>query len=127
MPSHLYAETLLAPGLGITFQWRLLDGGQDLLALIDRESPVYGALVQAIERFEHTVFELAPNKPTLIEWANSQHELEDPADLRELRLGAAHVFRREFGLHWQYEQQLDPLTPSTDFGRSVAVAATFSH
>ena len=94
MPQHLFAETLLAPGLGVSFQWRYQNKGRDLLSIMDRESPVYGALGQAIDRFEHTVFDLAPNKPTLIEWANSQDTLQDAADRRELRLGGAHVFQQ---------------------------------
>ena len=98
MPQHLYAETLLAPGLGVTFQWRYQNNGRDLLAIIDPESPVYGALGQAIARFENTVFDLAANKPTLIEWANSQETLQDAADRRELRLGGAHVFQQSIEL-----------------------------
>ena len=94
MPQHLYAETLLAPGLGVTFQWRYQNDARDLLAILDPESPVYGALRQSIERFENTVFELALDKPTLIEWANSEETLQDPADRRELRLGSAHVFQQ---------------------------------
>ena len=72
MAKHLYAETLLTPGLGIPFQWRYGGSESDLLSLMDRESPVYGALEQSINRFDYTTFDLALNKPTLIEWANSQ-------------------------------------------------------
>ena len=50
MSNHLYAETMLTPGLGIPFQWRFQNCGRDLLELMDRESPVYGALEHAIER-----------------------------------------------------------------------------
>ena len=89
MAKHLYAETLLTPGLGIPFQWRYGGSESDLLSLMDRESPVYGALEQSINRFDYTTFDLALNKPTLIEWANSQSELQDAANIRELRLGAA--------------------------------------
>ena len=85
---HLYAETLLNPGLGVSFQWRYQNNGRHLLAVLDPESPVHGALGQAIDRFENTVFELALDKPTLIEWANSQETLEDAADRRELRLSS---------------------------------------
>ena len=74
---HLYAETLLSPGLGGAFQWRYQNNGRQLLAIIDPESPVYGALAQAIDRFENTVFDLAPDKPSLIEWANSQETLQE--------------------------------------------------
>ena len=98
MAKHLYAETLLTPGLGIPFQWRYGGSESDLLSLMDRESPVYGALEQSINRFDYTTFDLALNKPTLIEWANSQSELQDAADIRELRLGAAHVFQQSIEL-----------------------------
>ena len=112
MPQHLYAETLLAPGLGVTFQWRYQNNGRDLLAIIDPESPVYGALGQAIARFENTVFDLAANKPTLIEWANSQETLQDAADRRELRLGGAHVFQQSIellqGMQMMTDREEDP-------------------
>ena len=98
MPQHLYAETLLTPGLGGSFLWRFENHGRGLLDVVDRESPVYGALSQAINRFEHTVFELALDKPSLIEWANSQETLQDAADRRELRLGGAHVFQQSIEL-----------------------------
>lgn len=52
MPEHLYAETLLTPELGVSFQWRYQNNGRHLLAVLDRESPVHDALEQAIERFE---------------------------------------------------------------------------
>ena len=78
MPGHLYAETLLAPGLGVTFQWRYQNDADDLLAILDPESPVYGALRQAIERFENTVFELAAlGKPSILipyPHATNQHQ-----------------------------------------------------
>ena len=74
---HLYAETLLTPGLGNSFQGRYQSIGRKLLDIVDRESPVYGAISQSIERFEHTVFDLVLNKPSLIEWANSQATLQD--------------------------------------------------
>jgi len=110
--SHLYAESLLAPGLGASFQWRHQNNGTDLLAILDRESPVYGALRQAIERFEHTVFELSLNKPNLIEWANSQATLQDTADRRELRLGGAHVFQQSIellqGMQMMTDREEDP-------------------
>ena len=112
MPQHLFAETLLAPGLGVSFQWRYQNKGRDLLSIMDRESPVYGALGQAIDRFEHTVFDLAPNKPTLIEWANSQDTLQDAADRRELRLGGAHVFQQCIellqGMQMMKDRETDP-------------------
>ena len=98
MPEHLYAETLLVPGLDVSFQWRYQNTGGDLLSIIDPESPVYRALKQSVERFENTVFDLAPEKPTLIEWANSQETLQDTADRRELRLGGAHVFQQSIEL-----------------------------
>jgi len=109
----LYAETLLAPGLRVSFQWRYQNNGRDLLAVLDPESPVNGALGQAIERFENTVFELAPNKPTLIEWANSQETLQDAADRRELRLGGAHVFQQSIellqGMQMMTDREEDPV------------------
>ena len=98
MPEHLYAETLLVPGLSVSFQWRYQNTGGDLLSIIDPASPVYRALKQSIERFENTVFDLAANKPTLVEWANSQETLQDTADRRELRLGGAHVFQQSIEL-----------------------------
>lgn len=107
MPQHLYAETLLAPGLGVSFQWRFQACGLHLLDAIDRESPVHGALRRAIERFEGTVFELAPDKPTLIEWANSQDTVQDQADLRELRLGSAHVFQQSIELYQGLQMMTD--------------------
>jgi hypothetical protein len=64
---HLYAEALLNPGFGISFQWRFQNNGDYLLSVLDPESPVHGALQQSIDRFENTVFELALDKPTLIE------------------------------------------------------------
>jgi len=108
----LYAETLLAPGLRVSFQWRYQNNGRDLLTILDPESPVHGALGQAIERFENTVFELALNKPTLIEWANSQGTLQDAADRRELRLGGAHVFQQSIellqGMQMMTDREEDP-------------------
>ena len=95
---HLYAETLLSPGLDVVFLWRHQGNGRDLINILHEDSPVRGALGQAIERYEGTVFELALNKPTLIEWANSQHSLQDAADVRELRLGGAHVFQQSIEL-----------------------------
>ncbi len=116
MPQHLYAETLLAPGLDVSFQWRHQNNGRDLLAIIDPESPVYGALSQAIQRFERTVFDLELNKPTLIEWANSQDTLQDDADRRELRLGGAHVFQQSIellqGMQMMTDREQDPLALS---------------
>ena len=112
MPQHLYAETLLAPGLGVSFQWRYQNTGRGLLDLIDPESPVIRALGQAIERFENTVFDLTLNKPTLIEWANSQATLQDAADRRELRLGGAHVFQQSIelfqGMQMMTDREEDP-------------------
>jgi len=112
MPHHLYAETLLAPGLNSVFQWRYQSDGRDLLGIIDPESPVYRALGQAIDRFENTVFELEVNKPTLIEWANSQETLQDAADRRELRLGGAHVFQQSIelmqGMQMMTDREEDP-------------------
>ena len=46
MPQHLYAETLLAPGLGVVFQWRFQNCGHHLLDFLDPASPVHGALRQ---------------------------------------------------------------------------------
>lgn len=110
---HLYAETLLCPGLGLSFQWRFQNNGQGMLSIIDPESPTRGAIDQALERFEYTVFELAANKPTLIEWANSQHTLEDPADLRELRLASAHVLQQSIelfqGMQMMTDRSEDPV------------------
>lgn len=113
MPHHLFAETLLAPGLTANFQWRYQNSGKDLLSIMDRASPVYGALSQSINRFENTVFELTPNKPTLIEWANSQDTLQDTADIRELRLGGAHVFQQCIellqGMQMMTDRSADPV------------------
>ena len=113
MPQHLYSETLLTPGLGGSFQWRYQNDGRYLLAVLDPESPVRGALTEAILRFENTVFELAPNKPTLIEWANSQENLQDAADRRELRLGGAHVFQQSIelfqGMQMMTDREDDPV------------------
>ncbi len=112
MPHHLYAETLLTPGLGVSFQWRYQNNGRDLLAIIDPDSPVYRALGQAIDRFENTVFELLPNKATLIEWANAQETLQDAPDRRELRLGGAHVFQQSIellqGMQMMTDREEDP-------------------
>ena len=114
---HLYAETLLTPGLGNSFQWRHQSNGRKLLDIVDRESPVYGAISQSIERFEHTVFDLALNKPSLIEWANSQATLQDTADVRELRLGGAHVFQQSIelfqGMQMMTDRAEDPVRLST--------------
>jgi tetratricopeptide (TPR) repeat protein len=107
LPQHLYAETLLSPGLGVVFQWRFQNCGHHLLDILDPASPVHGALRQAIERFENTVFELAPDKPTLIEWANSQKTLQDTADRRELRLGGAHVFQQSIELFQGMQMMTD--------------------
>ncbi len=104
---HLYAETLLSPGLGGAFLWRYQNDGRELLSILDRESPVYGALGQAIARFENTVFELSLNKPSLIEWANSQENLQDAADQRELRLGGAHVFQQSIELFQSMQMMTD--------------------
>lgn len=110
---HLYAETLLTPGLGTSLQWRYQNNGRELLSILDPESPVYGALGQAIDRFENTVFQLALNKPTLIEWANSQETLQDAADRRELRLGGAHVFQQSIellqGMQMMTDREEDPV------------------
>ena len=110
---HLYAETLLNPGLGVSFQWRYQNNGRYLLAVLDPESPVHGALAQSIDRFENTVFELALDKPTLIEWANSQENLQDAADRRELRLGGAHVFQQSIelfqGMQMMTDREEDPV------------------
>jgi hypothetical protein len=103
----LYAETLLSPGLGLGFQWRFQDNGRYLLAILDSDSPVSGAIAQAIERFENTTFALSPNKPTLIEWANSHDVLQDPADVRELRLGGAHVFQQAIELFQSMQMMTD--------------------
>jgi len=96
----------------VSFQWRHQNTSRDLLALIDPESPVYGALRKAIARFEETVFELTLDKPTLIEWANSQDTLQDTADRRELRLGSAHVFQQSIellqGLQMMTDRDEDP-------------------
>jgi len=109
---HLYAETLLVPGLSTTFQWRYQRNGTELLDVLDPESPVCSALGQSIERYENTVFELTLNKPTLIEWANSQATLQDEADRRELRLGGAHVFQQSIellqGLQMMTDREEDP-------------------
>lgn len=109
---HLYAETLLTPGLGGALLWRYQRNGRALLEILDRDSPVYGALGQAIDRFENTVFELALNKPSLIEWANSQDTLQDTADVRELRLGGAHVFQQSIelfqGMQMMTTREQDP-------------------
>jgi len=107
MPHHIYAETLLAPGLNSSFHWRYQNDGRELLNIIDAESPVYGALGQAIDRFEFTVFELSINKPTLIEWANAQSTLQDSADVRELRLGGAHVFQQSIELLQGMQMMID--------------------
>ncbi len=113
MLQHLYAETLLCPGLDLSFQWRFQNNGWGLLDVIDPESPTRGAFEQALERFEYTVFELAANKPTLIEWANSQHTLEDPADQRELRLASAHVMQQSIeilqGMQMMTDRAEDPV------------------
>ena len=73
---------------------------------------MYGALGRAIDRFERTVFELSANKPTLIEWANSQETLQDEADRRELRLGSAHVFQQSIellqGMQMMTDREEDP-------------------
>ena len=73
---------------------------------------MYGALGRAIDRFERTVFELSVNKPTLIEWANSQETLQDEADRRELRLGSAHVFQQSIellqGMQMMTDREEDP-------------------
>ena len=110
---HLYAEMVLAPGLDITFQWRYQNNGRELLGILDEDSPVVGALGQAIERYERTVFQLSPNKPTLIEWANSQENLQDAADQRELRLGGAHVFQQSIellqGIQMMTDKEQDPI------------------
>ena len=110
--AHLYSETLLTPGLGVSFQWRHQNNGRSLLGVLDKESPVYGALGRAIDRFERTVFELSANKPTLIEWANSQETLQDEADRRELRLGSAHVFQQSIellqGMQMMTDREEDP-------------------
>ena len=112
MPQHLYAETILVPGLDISFQWRHQNNGRTLLSLVDPESPVYRALGQSIDRFENTVFELEANKPTLIEWANSEATLQDPPDRRELRLGGAHVFQQSIelfqGMQMMTDRKEDP-------------------
>ncbi len=109
---HLYAEALLAPGLDVSFQWRYQGNGRELLGVLDEDSPVRGALGQAIERYERTVFELYLNKPTLIEWANSQENLQDAADQRELRLGGAHVFQQFIellqGMQMMTDREDDP-------------------
>lgn len=109
MRQHLYADTLLAPGLGIVFQWRHQNNGQGLLALIDPESPIHGALGSAIERFENTVFELRRDKPSLLDWATSLGTLQDEAAVTELRLGSAHVFQQSIDLL----QELQMLTDDT--------------
>ena len=98
MSQHLYAETLLTPGLGVPIAWRYQNKAQYLIELLDSDSPVRGALSQAIDRYGDTFFELAPNKETLIEWANSQNTLVDTADVRELRLWGAHVFQQAIEL-----------------------------
>ena len=112
MPQHLYAETLLVPGFDISFQWRHQNNGRTLLELVDPESPVYRALGQSIDRFESTVFELELNKPSLIEWANSQATLQDAPDRRELRLGGAHVFQQSIelfqGMQMMTDREEDP-------------------
>ena len=72
MSQHLYAETLLAPGLGCSFHWRFQNSGRYIHDIIDQDSPVLGALKRAVDRFENTVFELNADKPDLIAWANSQ-------------------------------------------------------
>jgi len=113
LPQHLYAETLLTPGLGGSFQWRFQNNGRCLLQVVDPESPVYRALGQAVDRFENTVFELALEKPTLIEWANAEDTLQDTADVRELRLGGAHVFQQSIelfqGMQMMTDREEDPV------------------
>jgi tetratricopeptide (TPR) repeat protein len=113
LPQHLYAETLLTPGLGGSFQWRYQNHGRGLLSVVDPESPVYRALGQAIDRFENTVFALTLNKPNLIEWANAQETLQDAADRRELRLGGAHVFQQSIelfqGMQMMTTREEDPV------------------
>ena len=91
MPHNLYAETLLTPGLDVPIVWRFQNKASHIIKLLDSDSPVCKALTQAIDRYGETFFEIAPNKETLIEWANSQKTLVDTADVRELRLGGAHA------------------------------------
>ena len=109
---HLYGETLLTPGLRNSFLWRYQNNGRSFLDVVDPESPVYGALSQSIDRFEQTVFDLMLDKPTLIEWANSQATLQDEADVRELRLGGAHVFQQSIellqGMQMMTDREEDP-------------------
>lgn len=72
MPQNLYAETLLTPGLGVPMVWRFQNKARHIVDLLDSDSPVCSALSQAIDRYGDTFFEIAANKETLIEWANSQ-------------------------------------------------------
>jgi len=57
------------------------------------------------------------DKPTLIEWANSQATLQDEADVRELRLGGAHVFQQSIellqGMQMMTDREEDPEHLST--------------
>ena len=112
MPQSLYAETLLTPGLGVPIVWRYQNEARYLIDLLDSDSPVRGALSQAIDRYGDTFFELSANKESLIEWANSQSTLVDAADVRELRLGGAHVFQQAIelfqGLQMMVEKEHDP-------------------
>ena len=113
MPQNLFAETLLTPGLEIPIAWRHENRSDYLIELLDEDSPVCGALSQAIDRYGDTFLEIAPNKETLIEWANSQNTLVDTADVRELRLGGAHVFQQAIelfqGLQMMVEKEDDPV------------------
>ena len=77
MPLNLYAEPVASPGLGVPLQWRYQNDAAHIVDILDRESPVCGAIKQAIERYENTVFELAPDKKSMVDWATSQHNLQD--------------------------------------------------
>ncbi|MEM7304807.1 MAG: hypothetical protein AAF372_04710, partial [Pseudomonadota bacterium] len=107
MSHNLFAETLLTPGLGVPIAWLHENKSHYLIDILDSDSPVCGALSQAIDRYSYTFFEIAPNKKTLIEWANSQHTLVDAADVRELRLGGAHVFQQAIELFQGMQLDVD--------------------
>ena len=113
MPQNLFAETLLTPGLDVPMVWRFENKTRYLIELLDEDSPVRRALSQAIDRYGETFFELTPNKESLIEWANSQKTLQDTADVRELRLGGAHVFQQAIelfqGMQMEADKEEDPV------------------
>ena len=98
MPLNLYAEPVASPGLGVPLQWRYQNNAAHIVDVLDPESPVCGAINQAIQRYENTVFELAADKKSLVDWATAQHSIEDEAIVIEQRLGAAHVLQQSIEL-----------------------------